>query len=463
MTVATQHATTRLDSTLIATLRARMTGSLLTPDEPGYDERRQVWNGMIDKHPALIVVPANEADVQAAVRFAAEQALSVSIKGGGHNVAGHAVGQGSLMLDMDSMRAVEVDPLRMLATVQGGAQWGDFDRATAAYGLATTGGVISTTGVAGLTLGGGIGWLVGKHGMSIDNLRSMRMVTADGELITVNHHAHPDLFWALRGGGGNFGVVTSFTFALHPQGDVLIGLMAYPVSEARAVLEHYRSFVATAPDALGCYALLFTEPESMTRMVAVAATWPGDPEEGERIIAPLTEFGEPALKLVQTMPYTDWQAFFDASYPHGRRYYWKGNLHRELTDEVLDGMVEVGSNPPITWGNVVIEWYRGAMNQVDPAATAFPHRDAEFQIVCIGGWDDPIDDTIGSIWTRTVAEATGKGALNGAFLNFNSADALGDASTRVRAGYGLNLERLRAIKRRYDPENLFRENNNIVP
>jgi FAD/FMN-containing dehydrogenase len=368
------------------------------------------------------------------------------------------------MLDMERMRAVAVDPLRMLATAQGGAQWGDFDKATAEHGLATTGGVIASTGVAGLTLGGGIGWLVGKHGMSIDNLRSVRIVTAEGRLITANHHSHADLFWALRGGGGNFGVVTSFTFALHPQGDVLTGVLAFPVSEARAVLEFYRSFVATAPDELGCYALLFTEPESMTRLVAIAFFWPGDLAEGERVTAPLQEFGEPVLKLIQPMPYTEWQAFFDASYPHGRRYYWKGNLHRELTDEVLDGMVELGSNPPITWGNVVIEWYQGAMNRVDPAATAFPHRDAEFQIVCIGGWDDPADDAVGTLWTRAVAGATGTGALNGAFLNFNSQDAIpGDASARVRAGYGDNLVRLRAIKQQYDPANLFRENNNIAP
>jgi UDP-N-acetylenolpyruvoylglucosamine reductase len=463
MVVASRHETIRLDAGQVASLRDRLAGEVLTPSDAGYDARRSVWNGMIDKRPALIVVPAHEGDIQRAVRFAVMQGLAVSIKGGGHNVAGHAVGQDTLMLDMDNLRAVEVDPLRMLATVQAGAQWGDFDRATAAHGLATTGGVISTTGVAGLTLGGGIGYLVGKHGMSIDNLRSVRLVTADGELITANHHSHPDLFWALRGGGGNFGVVTSFTFALHPQGDVLIGLIAFPVSQAREVLEFYRSFIADAPDELGCYALLFTEPESMTRMVAIAATWPGDPAEGERVLAPLATFGEPVLKVMQPMPYTEWQAFFDASYPHGRRYYWKGNLHRELTDDVLDGMVAIGSNPPITWGNVVIEWYRGAMNRVDPAATAFPHRDAEFQIVCIGGWDDPVDDAIGTIWTRSVAEATGKGALNGAFLNFNSADALGDTPARVQAGYGPNLERLREIKRRYDPTNLFRENNNIAP
>ncbi len=289
---------TTFDPSVVEDLRGQIEGTVMLPGEPGYDEARTIWNGMIDKRPAVIVRPQGVADIRVAVRFAAAQGLAVSIKGGGHNVAGHAVSDGGLMLDMSSMRAVEVDPVARTARVQGGALWSDFDQETAKYGLATTGGVIASTGVAGLTLGGGIGWLVGKHGMSIDNLLSVELVTADGEVVTASVESHPDLFWALRGGGGNFGVATSFEFALHPQGDVLAGIIAWPVEKAPEVLAFYREFTETAPDEMGAYALMTTEPESGMRVVIIAVCWPDDQEEGERLIAPVRAFGEPVLEMI---------------------------------------------------------------------------------------------------------------------------------------------------------------------
>ena len=451
-----------IDPAAIAAFRDQVAGDVVRPGDDAYDAARRVWNGMIDKRPALIARPRGAADVQRAIAFAREHALPLSIKGGGHNVAGHAVSDGGLMLDLGAMRAVWVDPTARVARVKGGALWADVDRETAACGLATTGGVISSTGVAGLTLGGGIGWLVGKHGMTIDNLLAVDLVTADGELVTASEESHPDLFWALRGGGGNFGVATSFTFALHPQGDVLAGFVAYPVDQARDVLAFYREFTATAPEELTVYAQLSTDAESGARVIALALCWPGDLVAGERVIAPLIAFGSPLVQMIEPMSYQVWQQAFDAEFPHGRRYYWKGHLLRELVDDVLDAVVAHATAPPLPWSMAVFEFYRGPLNRVDPAATAFAHRAARYQLIAVGAADDPADDETSIAWVRGLHAATERHALNGAFLNFNTLDAP-DRRNRVRAGYGVNWERLVAVKRRYDPTNLFRENNNIVP
>ena len=455
-----------IDPETIAPFRDQVGGNVLLPGDDEYDEARRVWNGMIDKRPALIVRPRGAADVRDAVLFAREHGLPLSIKGGGHNVAGHAVTDEGLMLDLGAMRAVWGDPAARVARVQGGALWADVDRETAAYGLATTGGVISSTGVAGLTLGGGIGWLVGKHGMAIDNLLAVDLVTADGELVTASANSHSDLFWALRGGGGNFGVATSFTFALHPQGNVLAGFVAYPIDQARDVLTFYREFTTTAPDELTAYAEISTDAESGERMIAIAVCWPGDLAAGERIIAPLLAFGPPPIHMIEPMPYLAWQQAFDAQFPHGRRYYWKGNLLRELPDDLLDSVVAHATAPPrmgpMAWPLVAFEFYRGPMNRIAPTATAFPHRDARYQLLVIGASDDPADDDASIDWVRGLHAATAHHALNGAFLNFNSLDAP-DRGDRVRAGYGINWDRLVAVKRRYDPTNRFREYNNVVP
>jgi FAD/FMN-containing dehydrogenase len=451
-----------LNRRALAGLHDHLGGQVLVPDDAGYDDARRIWNGMIDKRPVAIVRATGVADVRHAVTFAREHDLAISVKGGGHNVAGHAVSEGGLMLDLSAMRAVWVDPAARTARVQGGACWADLDREAASFGLATTGGVISSTGVAGLTLGGGIGWLVGKHGMTIDNLLAVDLVTADGELVTADRDSHPDLFWALRGGGGNFGVVTSFEFRLHPQGDVLAGFVAYPIAAAREVLEFYRAYTTTCPDELTAYVELVKDAESGERVIVTAAFWPDDPADGERAIAPLRRFGTPIAEQFDMMPYPVWQQAFDTEFPAGRRYYWKGNLLPDLTDAVLDAAVDFGTAPPLPWSAVVVECYRGAMNRVDPAATAFPHRDAHYHLIAVAASDDPADDAAGIAWARAVLGATERYALNGAFLNFNSLDP-GERRDRVRAAYGPNWDRLVDVKRRYDATNLFRENNNIAP
>jgi FAD/FMN-containing dehydrogenase len=463
MTLTLSEATTRsLDPETFATLRGQLGGRLFLPGEDGYDAARAIWNGMIAKRPALIVRPSGVADVRRAIAFAGEHALSLSIKGGGHNVAGLAVTEGGVMLDLSAMRAVRVDPVARTARVQGGALWSDVDRETAAFGLATTGGQISHTGVAGLTLGGGIGWLVGKHGMTIDNLRSVELVTADSALVTASDASHPDLFWALRGGGGNFGVATSFEFALHPQGDVLAGVVAHPIAKAREVLAFYREFTASCPDELTVYAQLTTDPNSGARLAAMAAFWPGDQAEGERVLAPLRAFGPPLVDTIGRRSYVDWQRMFDPKYPHGRRYYWKSILVRELADEVLDAFVEHAAVPPLPGLYLTIEFYAGPMNGVGATDTAFPHRAARYQPVVIGSWDNPADDAISIAWARGVHAAIEPHGLNGTFLNFNAIEGT-DRRDRVRAGYGPNWGRLVEVKRRYDPTNVFRENNNIAP
>jgi FAD/FMN-containing dehydrogenase len=464
MAVRLVESTTQpsLDPETVKTLRGHLDGQLLLPENEGYDEARRVWNGMIDKRPALIVRASGVADIQRAVTFAREHALPISIKGGGHNVAGHAVSDGGLMLDLGGMRAVWVDPEAGTARGQGGALWADVDRETATFGRATTGGVISHTGVGGLTLGGGVGWLVGKHGMTIDNLRSVDLVTADGEFVTASAEEHPDLFWALRGGGGNFGVATSFAFALHPLREVLAGVVAYPVARARDMLAFYREFTAATPDALTVYAQIATNPTLGMRVAAMAVCWSGDLADGARVLEPLRAYGEPVIETIQPTPYAAWQRTFDPKYPHGRRYYWKGSLLADLQDPVLNAIVEHATDPSLPWLNATIECYRGAMNRFGATETAFPHRDAHYQLVIVGAVDDPADDATAITWARGLHAATERYALNGTFLNFNALDR-GDRRDRVRAGYGPNWARLVDVKRRYDPQNIFHENNNVAP
>jgi FAD/FMN-containing dehydrogenase len=448
---------------LVEAFASNINGQVLGPRDLGYHESRRIWNGMIDRYPAVIVRVSDEVDVQRTIAFAQEQNLVLSVKGGGHNVAGYAVADGGVMLDMGDMNAVQVDPVTRTARVQGGALWRDVDAATAVHGLATVGGVIPSTGVGGLTLGGGIGWLVGKYGMTIDNLLSATVVTANGDVVTASGASHPDLFWAIRGGGGNFGVVTSFEFKLHPVQTVLAGMVAYPVSEAPDVLAFYREFAEQAPDDLTPYAQISTEPESRMRVVAIAAFWPGDLDEGERIIAPLRSFGTPIVDAFEPMPYVNWQLAFEEEFPHGRHYYWKGSLLQSIDDRILELVAEYGASSPLESSVVVIEGYRGAMNRVDSAATAFAHRNAHYQLVASAITDDPAEDFIAKEWARSIHTEAAPFSLNGGFLNFNSDDRDERTAARVRAGYGSNWERLAQIKRRYDPNNVFSQNNNIPP
>jgi FAD/FMN-containing dehydrogenase len=443
-------------------LREGLGGPVYLPREAGHDAARTLWNGMIDQQPAIVVQPTGVADVIRAIAFSREQGLEIAIKGGGHNVAGYATTADGLMLDLERMRGVWVDPERRTARVGGGARWADLDREAGAFGLATTGGVISTTGVAGLTLGGGIGWLVGKYGLSVDNLISVDVVTADGEMVTASSESHPDLFWALRGGGGNFGVATSLEFRLHSQPMVYAGMVAHPPARAREVAAFYREFTATAPDELTVYFALLAEPEEDQRIAAMPFCWSGDMERAEAVLKPLLEFGPPVMTIAEPMPYAFWNGANDVLFPHGRHYYWKSAMLRELDVAVLDAAIAYGAEPELPLLNVTFEWYRGKMNRVESAATAFPHRDAHFQAVIIGAWDDPSDEAAGKGWARDLHAAIEPHAKRGGFLNFAALDGT-DRQARVRAGYGSSWDRLVDVKQRYDPANVFHRNNNVTP
>lgn len=462
LTRSTSVVASLTGDSVVDALRRRVRGDVIDSADPGYDDARKVWNGMIDRRPLVIVRAFDEFDVQKVVRLARDSGYALSIKGGGHNVAGHAVCDGGVMLDLGPMHAVDVDPIQRVARVQGGALWRDVDAATSAHGLVTTGGVISSTGVGGLALGGGIGWLVGKYGMAIDNLRGARIVTADGDVIETSAAQHHDLFWAIRGGGGNFGVVVSFEFRLCPLTEVLAGFVAYPVSNTPEVLAFYRDFTCSAPEALTVYAEIATDAESGERIIAIAVCWPGDPALGGEILAPLRSFGVPVVDTVRPMPYVDWQQAFDAEFPPGRRYYWKSVLLRDLDDGVLQALSEHASESALPWNMAAIESYRGPMNRVEPGATAFPHRDAQYQVVISSGWDDPEADAAGVAWAQRVHQAVLPYSIEGNFLNFSSSDDA-DGPLRIATGYGANLERLQQVKLRYDPSNLFNQNNNIRP
>jgi FAD/FMN-containing dehydrogenase len=447
----------------IAGLRASLRGTLLTPDTEGYDAARTIWNGMIDKRPALIVQPAGVADVMRAVNFARENDLLLAIKGGGHNVAGNALCDDGLLLDMSSMRAVRVDPRTQTAYVEGGAQWGDFDHETAAFNLTSTGGIISTTGVAGLTLGGGIGWLNAKYGAACDNVLAYDVVLADGSYVRASADEHPDLFWALKGGGGNFGVVTGFLFQLHPfNHQVLAGARFYPVDKARDVLELYRGITASTSDDVIVYAAIWLNPATGQNACAMPFCHSGDLEEAEREMATARVFGDAELDIISPMPYTAWQSAFNGLVPHGRRYYWKALLFKQLPDEVLDICSSYGARKPNENSYIVFEQFGGEYGRKGKSDTAFWHRDIRYQIVIGGASDDPAEHERCIAWVRELHDALAPHAATGRNLNFTIVEE-GERAQRVRAAYGDNYERLAQIKKTYDPTNLFRVNNNIPP
>jgi FAD/FMN-containing dehydrogenase len=454
--------TPTFDASSIEALGSDFAGELIQPGDERYDETRQIWNAMIDKRPALIARCVGVSDVIQAVNFAREQGMSPSIRGGGHNVAGHAVSDGGLMIDLSLMRSVHIDPARQTARVEGGATWADFEREASVFGLSTTGGVISTTGVAGLTLGGGIGWLVGKHGLTVDNLLAVELVTADGSLLRASADEHSDLFWALRGGGGNFGVATMFEFQLHPVAEVLAGMLVWPASDAREISEFYRAFTRNNPEEMTTYLQFARDPESGERIVALGVCWPGDITEGQQVIDEIRQFKSPLVDMVGPMPYRDWQRLFDDEFPHGARYYWKGVLLRDISDEVIDALVDQGALPELDSHMLVVEHYRGPMNRVDVDATAFPHREAHYHVVITGKWFDPADDENGIAWARRLNATIEPYSTRARFLNFNAVDAT-EKKDMVRASFGSNYDRLAKIKGRYDPTNLLRENNNIEP
>ena len=434
---------------------------LLRPGDAGYDEARTIWNRTIDRRPALIAQCATTADVVAAVRVACERDLVISVRGGGHNVTGHAVCDGGLMIDLSPMKGAQVDPARRRLAAQPGLTWKELDTATQRHGLATTGGIISSTGVAGLTLGGGHGWLMRKHGLACDNLASVEIVTADGRVVTASGEENPELFWGVRGGGGNFGIVTSFEFRLHPLGTILGGMLLHPLSRARDVLERFRELAPGAPDELTLGALITTwEGQAV---IAVALCYSGAMEAAERAVVPLRRLGSPLVDALRPMAYGELQTMFDASNAPGAWYYKTGYLDGDKVqeDRFIDVLLDHCDFPsPSLMSRVFIEHLGGAMGRVPPDETAFIHRAAPFDLIVIAGGFPPQDTEKNVRWGRDTAAAMRPFMSGGAYVNYLGPDAGVDA---VREAYGSAYPRLVALKDRYDPANVFRLNHNIRP
>ncbi|WP_458210609.1 FAD-binding oxidoreductase [Haladaptatus sp. NG-SE-30] len=460
----------RLTDTAISELESSFNGEVLRPDDNGYCAARTVWNAMIDRQPALIVQPEDADDVIHAVDFAREHGLPIAVQGGGHNVAGNGVCDDGLLIDCSSMTSVRVDPETNTAWAEPGVTIGEFDRATQAYGLATPGGIVSTTGLAGLTVGGGWGWLSRSYGLTIDNLRSVDVVTAAGEIVHANEQENEELFWGIRGGGGNFGVVTVFEFDLHAVGPtVLAGVLVYPFEIAGDLLRFHREFTATAPEELCCYASVRTAPSAPfipediwgEEIVTVYLCYLGNVEDGERTIQPLRNVHTPLIDLVEARSYTEFQQFFDDVYPPGFRNYWKSQFVDEsgLSDDALNTLVNYAATLPSPHTSIVVEHLGGAISKPNSNSTAFTHRDAGYAFNIFSRWEDAAEDDQQIAWTQEFFSAMVPFLSDGVYVNFLSRE--GDE--RVRAAFGDNYDRLVEVKTRYDPENVFRLNQNIEP
>ena len=461
------HATLTVPEDKLQEFVGSLRGRLLREGDEGYDEARRVQNGMIDRRPALIVQATGAADVIAAVNFARDHRLTLSVRGGGHNVAGNAVNDGGLVIDLSRMRGVHVDAKAKTARVQGGATWGDLDRETQVFGLATPGGVVSTTGVSGLTLHGGFGHLRRPFGLSIDNHLSVDIVTADGTLRTASATENPDLFWAVRGAGSNFGVVTSLEFRLHPVGPVvMLGAAMYHLDDARDVMRKWRSFIAAAPEAFTPIAIFWNVPEGMpaeavgTPVCILAGVHAGPVEEGERVVAPMRAFAKPVLDLSGPAPFTGIQAAFDPFFPKGLLQYWKSTYVEELSDGLLDALCDLAARRPSTKTTMDIWPMAGAASRVPATDTAFGAR-RPYMVAFESTWTDPKDSDANIAWARDAFTAMSRFSGGGIYLNF---PGFGEEKVDMaRAAYGGNFERLTRIKATYDPENLFRMNINIPP
>ena len=449
-----------LEEATVQDFASNLRGPLLRPGDGGYDEARKVWNGMIDRRPALIARCARVADVIAAVRFARDHELLVSVKGGGHNITGNAVCEGGLMIDLSPMKGVRVDPVKRTARAEAGLNWGEYNRETQAFGLASTGGVVSTTGIAGLTLGGGLGWLHGKHGLSCDNLLSADLVTADGELLSVSPQQHAELFWGLRGGGGNFGVVTSFEYRLHSVTSVLAGMVVHPMAKAREILHFYREFCRGCPDEMVAAAAMMTSADGDPIAVIVAA-YIGDLAAGEKAMASLRKFGSPLADTIAPSSYVALNSLFDTAFPYGGvQRYWKSSFLKVLGDDMLDIMIARSAKLLSPMSNVLFFHLHGAASRVDPNATAFGARDDQWDYDVISQWTD-VAESAGHIqWTREFWTAVEPFASGQVYVNHLDAE---EGTTRIRAAYSRNYDRLVALKNKYDPTNLFRMNQNIRP
>jgi FAD/FMN-containing dehydrogenase len=449
------------------TLRPQVRGDVITKDDEGYEQARKVLNGMIDKRPAVVVRPVNVGDVMAAVNFAREARLDLAIRGGTHSVPGFGTVDDGVVIDMSRMRGVRVNPEKRTARAEGGATWGDFNAATNAFGLATTGGIVSTTGVGGLTLGGGIGYLSRGFGLSCDNLVSADVVTADGKFLIANDKENEDLFWAIRGGGGNFGVVTSFEFRLHPVKDIYGGAMFYELKHVRDILNWYRDYIATAPEEMGAFPgfqiapplPFIPENRHGDTFAVLVACWAGPVEKGERALKPFHDVAPVVAEMVGAMPYPALNSAFDGLYPQGLQHYWKANFVKELSDEAIEAHVQHGAKVPAVNSTMHIYPINGACHEVASDATAFGHRDANFATVIAGMWPDPSQNTANIKWVRDYYDATAPLSEEGGYINF----AAEDDQKRAPANFGKNYNRLVQVKKKYDPDNLFHVNQNIKP
>jgi len=448
-------------------LRERVRGAVIAAGDDGYDEARRVYNAMIDKRPRVVVRAANAGDVIAAVDFARENQLDLAVRGGSHSVPGFGTWDDGVVVDLSAMRGMRVDPAGRTARAEGGATWGDFNAATYAFGLAATGGIVSTTGVGGLTLGGGIGYLARGLGLSCDNLVSADVVTADGRLLIASERENEDLFWAIRGGGGNFGVVTSFEFRLSPVRDIFGGPMFFDLERARDVLSFFREFIVDAPEQLGGFPAFqiapplpfIPEERHGVPHVAIVACWSGPLEEGEKALRPFRDVAPIVAEMVGPMPYPALNSAFDGLVPPGLQHYWKANFNRELTDAAIEGHLQYGPKLPTVNSTVHIYPINGACHRVASDATAFAYRDATFATVIAGMWPDPAENEANIQWVRDYYAATAPHSEEGGYINFMSADD----QPRIEANYRGNYARLVETKRKYDPANLFHVNQNIRP
>ena len=461
-------SSTTLDPSVAKDLATKVQGEILTADSPGFDKVRVVWNAMIDRTPALIARCKSADDVVACVKFATQHDLLVAVRGGGHNIAGNAVCEGGLLIDLSLMRAVKVDAAKQTAHVEGGALLGDFDQAAQAHGLATPLGINSTTGVAGLTLGGGFGWLSRKHGLTLDNLLSATVVTAAGEKLTASAKENSDLFWALRGGSGNFGVVTSFEFKLHKIGtEVLSGLIVHPLADAKKVLQYYRDFVAKAPDELAVWFVLRKAPPLPflpeqwhgKEILALAACYFGDLKTGEKLLQPLRAFGQPIADVIGPTPYIGWQQVLDPLLTPGMRNYWKSHEFLQIPDAMIDVIMDFASRLPDPQTELAFAQLGGAIQRVPNDATAYSHREPNFLINVHTRWDAAANDGKCIAWARDLIKALTPFSTGAVYVNFLTSDE----EDRVKMAYGANLAKLVAVKKKYDPTNLFRMNANIRP
>ncbi len=453
-------ATATIDGALLEALSASFSGAVLLPGDDGYDEARLVHNGLVDRRPALIARCQGTADIAEAIDLARASGLEISVRGGGHNVAGRAVTDGGLMIDLSAMKGIHVDPKARTLRAQGGVTWKELNRDAHAHGLAVTGGAISSTGIAGYTLGGGLGWLMAKHGLGCDNLIGVELVTADGETLNVDDDSQPDLMWALRGGGGNFGVAASLLYRLHPLEMVTGGLIAHPIDAAGEMLRFYRDAIAGCSDDMTVFAAVVHAPDgSGTKLAAMVVFHTGDPDQAERDLEPIKAWGSPLMAEVGPMPYPVMNTLLDEAYPKGALNYWLSSFTTGLPDALIDAILERFASVPSPMSAILLEHFHGAVTRVGPTETAVPHRDEGWNLLLPSEWMDPADTEANIAWTKDTFAALSEHFSGGRWLNYLGDDQDG----AIRSAYGPNYDRLVEVKRRYDPDNVFHLNHNIVP